>query len=137
MTVVGHRLGYLAFMMWEHEVHASAVDVEALTEIFLAHCRAFKMPSGEAFTPGRWPVHDMFGRGLLPEGEVGGMVFLILAVELAGVAQKFVNVAARQFAVGMVSVEFWHIEIDGSVRDIGIAAFKDLFDVFDLFDDVA
>ncbi len=38
-------------MMGKHEVHAAAVYIEALAEIFLAHGRALEVPAWEAFAP--------------------------------------------------------------------------------------
>ena len=45
-------LGQLVFVMGEHQVHAAAVDVEGLAEVFHAHGRAFDMPAGPALAPG-------------------------------------------------------------------------------------
>ena len=79
----------------------------------------------------------MLGSGLLPEGEVGGIVFLFLSVEGARRGQKLVDVAARELAVVMVGVIFRHVEIDRAVADIGIAAVENLLHIFDLLDDMA
>ena len=82
MSAVSHALRYLAFVVGELEVHAAAVDVESLAKIFLAHGGALKMPAGEAFAPGRGPVHDMLGSGFLPQREVGRVALLALLFTL-------------------------------------------------------
>ncbi len=124
-------------MMGKHEVHAAAVYVEALAEIFLAHGRALEVPAGEAFTPGRGPVHDVFGRCFFPQREVGGIVFLLLSVKGAGGREQFVDISARELAVTVVAVVFGHIEVDRAVRYVGISALEYLLDIFYLLDDMA
>ena len=133
----GHALGDLAFMVGEHEVHAAAVDVERLAEIFAPHSGAFEMPAGEAFAPGRGPVHDMLRGSLLPEGEVHRIVLLLLAVEGAGGVLQLFDVAARELAVMMVAVIFLDVEIDRSAAFVGITRFKNLLHIFDLLYDMA
>ena len=44
-------LGEFIFVMREHQIHASAVDVEGFTEILHAHRRAFDMPTRPAGAP--------------------------------------------------------------------------------------
>ena len=63
-------LRYLCFVVREDEVESASVDIELLTEVLGTHRRALHMPSGEAFGPRRRPMHDMFGCGFLPKGEV-------------------------------------------------------------------
>lgn len=46
-------LGYLAFVVREFQVHATAVYVERFAQVFRAHGRAFHMPAGKSFAPGR------------------------------------------------------------------------------------
>ena len=95
VTVVGHALGYLTFVVWKFEIHAATVDVKWGSEIFLAHCRAFEVPSGETLAPRAGPVHDMLGRSLFPKGEIGREALLGLTVELAGGGEELIDVAAR------------------------------------------
>ncbi len=66
MTHGRGALGYLALVVREYEVHAAAVYVEAVAEIFTAHGRTLQMPGGKTVAPGRRPSHDMFGRSLFP-----------------------------------------------------------------------
>ena len=61
-----HSLCYLALVVGEYKVHASAVDVELLAEVFASHGCALAVPSGEAVAPGRWPTHDVFGLCAFP-----------------------------------------------------------------------
>ena len=46
-----HGLCYLALMMWEYEVHASAVDIEVVAEIFPSHGRTLAVPSRKSVAP--------------------------------------------------------------------------------------
>ena len=52
VAVVGDALRDLALVVGELEVHAAAVDVELLAEVFLAHDGALEVPPGEAVAPG-------------------------------------------------------------------------------------
>ena len=96
VTLCGYRLGNLALVVGEEQVHAAAVDVELLAQILGAHGRALEVPAGEAVAPGRRPAHDVLGGCLFPEGEVEAVVLLALPVELAGSVEQVVDVAARQ-----------------------------------------
>ncbi len=136
-AVVGYGLGYLAFVVREFEVHSSAVYVELFAEVFFAHRRAFEVPSGKSFAPRRGPVHDVFGRCLFPEGEIGGVALLALSVEFAGGGEQLIDVASGKPSVAVLAVEAWYVEIDGAFAFVGIAAVENFFDVFDLFDYVA
>ena len=66
MTKGSTALRYLCLVVREDEVKSAAVDVESFAQVFGAHRRAFHVPSGEAFTPRRRPVHDMLRCGFLP-----------------------------------------------------------------------
>ena len=50
-TAGGDVLGYFAFVVREHEVHSSAVDVKFFAKVFGAHYRALEVPPGETFSP--------------------------------------------------------------------------------------
>src|SRR5690606_39384562 len=63
-AVAGLRLRDFVGMMRSGQIHSSAVDIEACTQVFVAHGGTFDMPSGETDTPGRRPAHDVLGVGL-------------------------------------------------------------------------
>ena len=94
------------------------------------------MPAGEAVAPGRWPPHDMLGRCFLPEGEVGGIAFLALPVESAGLAEELLDVAPGEFAVVVGGIVFGHIEVDRPVALVGKPGVEDGFHILDLLDDM-
>ena len=120
-TAAGHILGYFAFVMREHEVHPSTVDIELVAEIFLAHHGALQVPAREAFTPRGRPVHNMLGFSLFPKGKVVWGAFVGLSVEFACTFESVIQTAAAQHSVVMVGVVFAHIEIYASVALVGIA----------------
>ncbi|MPN56904.1 hypothetical protein SDC9_204597 [bioreactor metagenome] len=49
------RLGNLVFVMGKNQVGAAAVNIEAFTQVFVGHGRAFNMPAGPARSPGAFP----------------------------------------------------------------------------------
>ena len=133
----GRGLRDLALVVREHQVHAAAVDVEALAEVLGTHRRALHVPAGEALAPRRGPVHDVLRSGLLPEGEIVGVALVRLPVELARVGHDVLEVAAREASVVVFGIVFLHVEIDRAVRDIGESVVKDPLHEGDLLDDVA
>ena len=78
-----HRLGNLALMVWEYEVHTSSVDVEVVAEVFASHGRAFAVPSRESIAPRTRPTHDMLRLCFFPEREVRLVVLLIHSRKVA------------------------------------------------------
>ena len=79
----GHGLGYLALVVRENEVHSATMYVELVAQILATHCRTFAVPTREALAPRTWPAHDVFGLGVLPQGEVGLITLFAHAVELS------------------------------------------------------
>ena len=79
----------------------------------------------------------MLGSGFLPEGEVGGIALLALAVKLAGSGEELVDIASGELAVVVGAVVARHIEIYRSFALVGIAGIENLLDIFNLLDDVA
>src|SRR6185437_710298 len=136
MFVGDSALRNLAFMMRELEIHAAAVDVELLAEVFRAHSRAFYMPAREAFTPRALPAHNVFRRGGFPQREVLAVVFLFLALEIARRFQQIVQDTAAEFSVRVLRRIFLYVEVDRSIYLIGKSRIDDLFDHADLFHDV-
>ena len=136
VTTGSHRLSYFALVVREHKVHAAAVDIKFLAEVFCAHGRALQVPTRESVAPRRRPTHNVFGSSLFPEREVGGIALFALTVELASGAEEFFHITARKFAVAMVLVVFGNVEINVSVAFVGIARVDDAFHIFNLFDDM-
>ena len=120
-------LCYLALVVGEDEVKAASVYVETLAQVLLAHCRALAVPAGETFAPGAWPVHDVLGACLLPQGKVG--LVALLAHTCQGVAAGILDVLQRtaaQYAILVVLVVALYVEVDGTVALIGIAVVHNL-----------
>ena len=92
-------LGDLTLVVREFQVHATAVDVEGAAKVFGAHHGALEVPSREAHAPRRGPAHEVAFVGLLPQGEVEGVLLLILAVEGAGLVLQLVNAASAEGTV--------------------------------------
>ena len=133
----GGRLRDLALVVREHQVHAAAVDVETLPEVARGHRRALHVPARETLAPGRRPPHDMLGRRLLPQREVVGVAFVRLPVQLARVGDDVVEVAPRQPAVVVFGVVLLYVEVDRTVRLVGIAVGQNPLHELDLLDDVS
>ena len=91
----GARLCYLCLVVGEHQVHAAAVDVELLAEVFRPHRRALHVPAGKPFRPRARPVHDMLRRRFLPQREVVTMLLLRLPVQLARLGLDILKIAPR------------------------------------------
>ena len=108
-------LCYFAFVVGEDEVHAAAVDVEVVAEVFASHGGALAVPAGEAVAPGRGPAHDVLRLGLFPEGEIDLVVFLAHAAEFAAGVDDVFEVAVGEAAVAVVTVIFLDVEIDAAV----------------------
>ena len=130
-------LGNLALVVGEHEVHASAVNVEFVPEVFFAHDGALQVPAGESFAPRGGPAHNVLGLSLFPEGEVVRGAFVALPVQASGAFQGVVQIAAAQHSVMVVLVVFLHVEIDAAVGFIGIAGVENFLDGLDLLHYVA
>ena len=95
VSLAGHALCDLAFVVGEDEVHTSSVDVEVFAQVLAPHCRTLAVPAGETVAPRRGPAHDVFGLGVLPQGKVGRVAFLVLSVQLASGVEHVVQVTAR------------------------------------------
>ena len=82
-------------------------------------------------------MHDVFGSRFLPQCKVGGVAFFLLTVESACSGEKFVDVATREFAIVMVAIVLRHNKVNRTLTFVGISAFKNFLDIFDLLNDVA
>ena len=79
----GSRLGDLALVVRELEIHAAAVYVETFAEILHAHGGTFEVPSGEPFAPWRRPSHKMFRRCFFPQRKIERVPLLIRTLKSA------------------------------------------------------
>ena len=116
--LAGERFGLsdFVFMVREDEVAATAVEVESIAEVLIAHSRAFDVPARTAFTPRAIPRR--FARfSPFPESEVHGIVFAVVDFD-AGAGHHVVEAAAAQFAI---VGELFDAVIDVVVDDVGIA----------------
>ena len=123
-------------MMREDQVHSSSVNIEVLAQILASHGGTFGMPSGETVAPWRRPAHDVFRLRFFPEGEVGGITFFALSVEVAGGIQYVVEVAAGEFAVMIVLIIFSYVKVDGTFAFVSVSGVQNLLYELDLFDNV-
>ena len=51
MSLCGHVLGDLTFVVRELQVQTAPVDVKRFSQVFLAHAGTFQVPSRESYTP--------------------------------------------------------------------------------------
>ncbi len=123
-------------MVWKHEVHAAAVNVEVVAQIFASHGCALAMPSGKSLAPSRRPPHDVLGLRFLPQSEVHLVAFLVNAIKGAAVVYHVLKVASAELAVLVVAVIFLHVEVDAAVALVGIAVVEDFLHQLFLLDDV-
>ena len=86
----------LAFMMREHQVHSTSVDVEFLSKVFLSHNRALQVPAGEALAPRTRPVHYVLRFGLFPKGKIIRGLLVTLAIQGTGSFQSVIQISARE-----------------------------------------
>ena len=131
-----HVLGDLTLVVREFQVHATAMDVEGAAEVFGAHHGALEVPSREAHAPRRGPAHEVAVVGLLPQGEVEGVLLLVLAVEGAGLVLQLVNAASAEGAIIMGLGEFPDVEVDASIGLVGVSILDDGRNHLDLLHDV-
>src|SRR5690606_20040385 len=65
-AVGNSTLCYFALMVRELQIHATSVDIKALTQILAAHSRALNMPAGIAYSPWASPSHYMLWSCFFP-----------------------------------------------------------------------
>ena len=111
----GFGLGDLVFMVRKDQILTAAVDIEG--EEGLVHRRTFDMPARAPFAPGTRPGRFP-GFGAFPESEVQ-IVFFFFAGGHASASAHIVEVAPREFAIGLIGA---NAEINVAVRGgIGVA----------------
>ena len=137
MSLRGLRLCDFALVVWEHQVHTSAVDVKFFTEIFAPHGCALAVPPWETIAPRRGPTHDVRRTGFFPKGKVHLVALFAHAIEFATRIADFFEVTSRKNTIFIVFVVLHHVEIDRTVAFISITCCENLFHQFDLFDDMS
>ena len=126
----------LAFVMWEDEVHSPAVDVEMIAQVLASHSRTFAMPARKAVAPRRWPAHNMLRAGFFPKGEVYLIALFVYTVQCSARVNGIFEVAPREYAVAILGVVFFYIEVNRPVALICVAVIKDFLHERFLFDNV-
>ena len=126
-----------AFMVWKHQVHPTAVDVELFAQVFSTHGRAFHMPTRETFAPGSFPAHDMFGRRLFPQRKIHTAAFFALSVEFAGSFEHLFHIASREFTIPEILVVLLYIKIHRTLTFVSITCFQNFLGKLDLLHDMA
>ena len=132
-----YRLCDFTFVVRENQVHSSSVNIEVFTQVFASHSGTFGVPSGETVAPWRRPAHDMFRLCLFPKGEVGGIAFFALSVEVTGGIQYVVQITSGKFSVVVIFIVFGYIEVDGAFAFIGVSGIQNLLYQLDLFNDMS
>ena len=125
------------FVVREDKVHAAAMYVEVLAEVFFCPWPYILRASRETVAPWAGPAHDMFGLRTFPEGEVGRVMLFALSVQLAGGVEHIVQIAAGEFAVMVVFIVFGHVEVDGTFTLVGISVLHDFLHECYLLNDMA
>ena len=129
-------LRYLALVVREHQVHASAVYVEVVAEVLPAHRCALAVPPGEAHAPRRAPPHDVLRLRLLPQREVRLVALLAHAIQRPRVVYHVVEVPPAQFPIVEFLVILLYVEVHRAVALVGEAVVHYLPHQFLLLDDV-
>ena len=112
------RLSPFVLMVGEHQVVASAVDVESVAQQAERHGHAFDVPAGPSGPPRGVPGW-LAGLGRLPEGEVQRVVLILGDVDPSpGSLPEVVKTAVYQRPVVL---ELVHVEVDPGVGGVGHA----------------
>ena len=119
-------LRYFAFVVWENEVQPAAVYVEMRAEVLAPHCHALGVPARKTFAPLARPVHDMFGLRLFPKREIHLVFLFACSGKLAALVDNIVEVPAREYAVAVLFVVRFDVEIYASVAFISHAVAENL-----------
>ena len=131
----GLGLGDFVFVVREDVVHPAGVEVEAFAEQLHAHGGTFDVPARTSPAPRRIPDHiAVFGYVGFPEGEVGGVVFVVFILIDARAGLHALAVEPGEFSIGWKLVDGI---VDGAVVGlVGVALLEKRFDEGDHFGDV-
>ena len=127
----------LCLVVREHEVHATTVNIELLTQILGTHSRTLHVPTREAFAPRAGPVHYVLRCSLFPESKVEAVLLLLLSVEFAGLGDNILEVTAREFAIRIILGVLLDVHIDATIAHVGIALVHDLLHKSNLLNDMS
>ena len=103
-------------MVWEDQVTAAAVEIEAFAKVFHAHGRAFNMPARASVAPRAFPVR-FAGFGCFPQRKIKRVMLFVVNVN-AGAGHHIFQLASGKFAV---AVKLFNAVIYIAVKLIGIA----------------
>src|SRR5438477_3467247 len=108
-------------MMWEDEVEAAAVDLEARAEELLREHGALDVPPRPAAPPGRVPGRVLALLVRLPEGEVTRILFQRVRLLLLDLIRPLAGEAA-------VLREARNAEVDVALDRVGVPGVDELVD---------
>ena len=127
-------LGDLVLVVGEDQIDAAGVDVEPLAKVLHGHGRALDVPSGEPLAPRAVPSHQPVGPCLLPQGEVLGVAFVRVDLELLAMARpELVERVARELSVFGERAD---VVVDGPVDLVRVAVLDQTFRELDHLGDV-
>ena len=107
----------LALVVWEHVVHASGVDVQALPQVLRGHGGTLDVPAGEAVAPRAGPEQHSARLGRLPQREVARVTLQRVGLRPHALQQVSLRVAGQSAVVG----EAGHGEIHVALHLVGVA----------------
>ena len=113
------------------------MNVKFFAQIFCSHSRAFQVPTRETHAPRRFPTHNMLRRCFFPECKIHRTAFLTLSVKVARSFEQFVDIPPGKYAVMVVFVVFFHIEIHRTIALISISGIQNFFNKLYLFHNMA
>ena len=122
--------GDLVVAVREGQVGAGRVDVERLAQVADRHARALDVPARPGLAPGRLPEDAglQFGqRGAFEQGEVAGVVLLVVVVGRRRLAPHLLRLDARQLAVVGKTAD---AEVDRPQLLVGQALFQQAAGLF-------
>ena len=127
----------LALVMRELQIHPATMYIEPLTQILVAHGRAFYMPTRKAHAPGTLPLHDMLRRRMLPKRKITFVALFVLSRQCPGRLKLVIQHTTAQHAVSHtpsfeIAVVFFHVKIHRTIYYIGIPVSNDPLDHNDL-----
>ena len=115
-------LGNFVFMMGEHQIRTTAMNIEVVAQMTGIHGRAFDMPARTARPPGRLPGR-LARLGHLPQHKVHGVTFALLHADPGAGLQLLQILTGEATILGVAVDGEEHIAI---IRHIGVAIVQQL-----------
>ena len=137
VTLAGYSLGYLTFVVREHQIHASTMNIEMVAQILSSHSSTFTMPSRESLTPRAGPVHDMFGLCFFPQSKVCLILLFANSGQLTAGILDVVQRTSGKNTVTILFIELFHIKIHAAVTFVGESVVEYLLNQLLLFDNMS